>query len=222
MKMAKPSSGEIDALVDMFNALANLLDYGDRDHTKIKDIILDHWNKVGPGWRRVVLGCHTLLKNCADPDNDTLEFKPELLLAMKEAPNAPTEEEYRVLLNLAMVSDPWPLDEGEDKTFQGLLNRGAKSRGYTTWIEAYHEHNRNMKPVVEGPGAEVVQAVIDTRHEFILAYMKERGWGTDMGSLSMEQTLEIRKQPGWKEAETSATERAAAYKERCEHAERCR
>ncbi len=38
---------------------------------------MDHWDKVGPAWRRVTLGCHTMLINCADLDCDTLEFRPE-------------------------------------------------------------------------------------------------------------------------------------------------
>ena len=44
------------------------------------------------------------------------------------------------------------------------------------------------------------QAVIDARHEFILKYMAEKGWGADPEALSLPQILEIRAQKEWKEA----------------------
>jgi hypothetical protein len=35
------------------------------------------------------------------------------------------------------------------------------------------------------------------RHAFILEYCVRKGWPTILETLSMEQILEIRKQPGW-------------------------
>ena len=42
------------------------------------------------------------------------------------------------------------------------------------------------------------QALIDARHAFILAYTEKKGWDSDPEKLSIEQILEIRAQPGWK------------------------
>jgi hypothetical protein len=43
------------------------------------------------------------------------------------------------------------------------------------------------------------QKLINARHEFTLAYMKEKGWGEDPAGLSIYQLLEIRAQPGWQD-----------------------
>ena len=64
-------------MIEMFSALSDVVDYGDCYKDKISKVVMDHWDKVGPAWRRVTLGCHTMLINCADLDCDTLEFRPE-------------------------------------------------------------------------------------------------------------------------------------------------
>jgi hypothetical protein len=37
------------------------------------------------------------------------------------------------------------------------------------------------------------------RAEFALAYMKEKGWGSNPDTISIEELMEIRDQPGWKD-----------------------
>lgn len=49
------------------------------------------------------------------------------------------ESELRVLLDLYMVSDPWPLKEHADGVLEDLLNRESGERGFSSWVVAYHE-----------------------------------------------------------------------------------
>lgn len=59
-----------------------------------------------------------------------------------------------------------------------------------------------------GPGVHVVSAMsadqqdlLQTRAAFAEKYCADNGWPSDMGQLSIEQILEIRKQPGWQNPE---------------------
>lgn len=49
------------------------------------------------------------------------------------------DAEFRVLLNLCMVSDPSPLPDAEDAVFTALLDRESVERGFGSWPVAYHE-----------------------------------------------------------------------------------
>jgi hypothetical protein len=49
-----------------------------------------------------------------------------------------TNAQFRMLLNLHMVSDPWPLSPEEDKTFTEMLHAESVKRGFMGHIEAYH------------------------------------------------------------------------------------
>ena len=46
--------------------------------------------------------------------------------------------EYRVLLDLMMVSDPWPLGQTNLAIFKKFMKNEAKHRGYDDEIVAYH------------------------------------------------------------------------------------
>lgn len=48
--------------------------------------------------------------------------------------------------------------------------------------------------------AEAVQAKLDRRHEFIVKFCGEKGWPTNPKELTIEQIMEIRNQPGWRDA----------------------
>lgn len=49
------------------------------------------------------------------------------------------DKQFRVLLDLMMVSDPWPLAEkGSHEVFVELLHNEARNRGYDDEIVAYH------------------------------------------------------------------------------------
>ena len=51
-----------------------------------------------------------------------------------------SDKEFRVLLDLFMVSDPWPLDEEESQeTIRHMLNEESRTIGYADWVEAYHK-----------------------------------------------------------------------------------
>ena len=59
--------------------------------------------------------------------------------------------ELRVLLDLFMVSDPWPLEEGPAEwrahkpshmTMLWLVDSESRLRGYEDWVDAYHNHQR--------------------------------------------------------------------------------
>lgn len=45
---------------------------------------------------------------------------------------------FRALLDLVMVSDPWPLVYGND-LICALLDEEARKRGFDDWIHAYHK-----------------------------------------------------------------------------------
>ena len=58
--------------------------------------------------------------------------------------------EFRALLDLLMVSDPWPLDKAGEVILKAFADKEAKKRGFDNWIEAY------MK-LSYAPGPEVRQ-----------------------------------------------------------------
>lgn len=49
-----------------------------------------------------------------------------------------SDEQFRVLMSLVMVSDPWPLQIGHSE-MNDLLDDEARQRGFCDWIEAFHE-----------------------------------------------------------------------------------
>ena len=51
-----------------------------------------------------------------------------------------TAQEFRALLNLFMCSDPWPTDKKEENDIiEDLLVRESATRGYDSWVVAFHE-----------------------------------------------------------------------------------
>jgi len=55
------------------------------------------------------------------------------------------DKEFRTLLDLWMVNDPFPLPEEQHETFNGLLNREAQKRGYDAISIAYHKHSAKQE-----------------------------------------------------------------------------
>lgn len=49
------------------------------------------------------------------------------------------DEVFRVLLDLQMVSGPWPLDGRAQGIYMALLTAEAHKRGYNGWVQAYHK-----------------------------------------------------------------------------------
>lgn len=50
-----------------------------------------------------------------------------------------TDTQFRAMMDLMMVSDPWPLGEPEHAQIENLLIVESERRGYDSWIVAYHE-----------------------------------------------------------------------------------
>lgn len=46
---------------------------------------------------------------------------------------------FRMLLNLVMVTDPWPLNDSENTTFIDWMNHESQLWGFPSWVEAYHQ-----------------------------------------------------------------------------------
>ena len=59
------------------------------------------------------------------------------------------EGQFKALLDLLMVSDPWPLDEQAHRALLAYANAESGKRGYDGWIHAFHEIDRT--PDVEMP-----------------------------------------------------------------------
>lgn len=90
MKMARAGDDDMRRMFDFFHELEEALrdvGYGalvDKEH--LGAIVKKHWcNKVGLGgpgvgasWSRVLYGMDTLLRNCTDPEADTLEWRPDI------------------------------------------------------------------------------------------------------------------------------------------------
>lgn len=49
------------------------------------------------------------------------------------------DKEFRLLLDLFMVSDPWPLEDDRFVIMEKLLMKEAHVRGFDSYIEGYHE-----------------------------------------------------------------------------------
>lgn len=60
------------------------------------------------------------------------------------------DQEFRVLLDLCMVSDPWPLGEDERETFDRMLKRESERRGFDSWVVAYHEYDPTPPETPDG------------------------------------------------------------------------
>ena len=55
------------------------------------------------------------------------------------------DTQFRVLLDLLMVSDPWPLDDDARTVFVEQLHNESKKRGYDDVINAYHFFQQKVK-----------------------------------------------------------------------------
>lgn len=120
------------------------------------DAIVVSWSPAGRAQRRLVF-----LPRAADgPDWERVEqvrsdsggWMPvgiELVdtVAVERGGDEPTlqkrdpiaDDAYRVLLDLLMVSDPWPLETADHGKMLAFLGAEASKRGYDSWEDAYHE-----------------------------------------------------------------------------------
>lgn len=51
-----------------------------------------------------------------------------------------SEREFRILLNWFMVSDPWPLSKEDNDEIRSMLDEESVRRGFSDWVDAYHNH----------------------------------------------------------------------------------
>ena len=49
-----------------------------------------------------------------------------------------SDAQFRTFLDLLMVSDPWPLEYGKE-SMDDLADDESRKRGFSDWIEAYHQ-----------------------------------------------------------------------------------
>lgn len=49
------------------------------------------------------------------------------------------DREFLALMNLMMVSDPFPTTHEDQSILKRLLLKESKARGYESWTVAYHE-----------------------------------------------------------------------------------
>ncbi len=98
MKMAKASKDDIRSCAKFFEFLEEFMEYRtytpeDDEHEETSVELTDEefmgklrelWSgrsaghAVDTSWRRVVWGCDLLIDNVCDPNEDTLEWKPDL------------------------------------------------------------------------------------------------------------------------------------------------
>lgn len=99
MKLAKTSPEEISSLNKVLNELEWLRDELSRGSGNIEDVDLEDYEVIGTHIRmdsfehafndlvkylagihfqRILTNCQTMLDHCADPDQDTLEFNPDI------------------------------------------------------------------------------------------------------------------------------------------------
>ena len=82
-------------MFDFFNMLDEKLDdprplfggllLGDREKKALAEAVIKAWrdDEIWCTWRRTMLNLVTLMKNCADPAEDTLEFRPDIAEALE-------------------------------------------------------------------------------------------------------------------------------------------
>ena len=86
MKQARPSDDDMQSMFAFFNELEELLRdmrYGGSvDSEAVGLLVKRHWGTISPSvggsWSRVLWGLDTLLRNCTDPEADTLEWRPDI------------------------------------------------------------------------------------------------------------------------------------------------
>lgn len=81
-----------------------------------------------------------------DPPGGVIPIDWSNMKKEKSLMMSPTE--YRALLDLFMVSDPWPLEDANQRTLLVLLNREARERGFVDWISAYHFFEKDKKSLL--------------------------------------------------------------------------
>lgn len=54
-----------------------------------------------------------------------------------------SDDVFRVLLDLYMVSDPWPLSSAADDTLHALIDAEGQARGFGDWVTAYHRFEKS-------------------------------------------------------------------------------
>ena len=78
MKVAKASKEEWEYVMKFVQTLEDEIKYPEKT-----DEELGAWVRKAPCLFRVVFGYQVLVDNCCDPDNDALEWKPELKKLME-------------------------------------------------------------------------------------------------------------------------------------------
>lgn len=78
MRIAKATEKEVRDLQQFFEEIEELLEDGIDTYEDYERIIDERFPKLAGGWRRILFGYKTLLKNTCDPSLSYLEWKPEI------------------------------------------------------------------------------------------------------------------------------------------------
>lgn len=78
MKMARAPQEQIDALWKFLRKIDSLMDAGE----SVQLFIDKNWRKVATVYERILFGYQTLIENCCDQTQSTLEWKPEIEAAI--------------------------------------------------------------------------------------------------------------------------------------------
>jgi len=88
MKMAKADKQEWESVMRFVNELEQEIKWPEKT-----DEELGAWVRKAPVLTRVVFGYQVLVDNCADPNLDHLDFKPEIKAAMEAYEKPPAQAE---------------------------------------------------------------------------------------------------------------------------------
>jgi hypothetical protein len=85
MRMARAYPEQIQAMREWFNRIEELLDQAGDNHQEIGEFVEKTFaaNRIDE-YERILFGYETLIENACDPTLTYLEFKPEILAAMKK------------------------------------------------------------------------------------------------------------------------------------------
>lgn len=63
-----------------------------------------------------------------------------------------SDREFRMLLDLLMSADPWPLEAADRDVLEAMLDAEAVRRGFKHWQAAYHQFQGNPELKVASAG----------------------------------------------------------------------
>lgn len=93
--------------------------------------------------------------------------------------------ELRALLDLLMVSDPWPLDNQAQRHLVDFADRESQRRGFENWTVAYHEFDATTPDDEAAPMSKHLEAIkrleeAGYRHFVVIGVKPSGSGGTEV------------------------------------------